>query len=193
MQTLISFTKLNLVLLCLFSFLGCSSVATEEPVNGFEQQKAEQALESFRQDERLKPFFEKAEIIAIYPHNIRAAVGVGGAYGYGLVYRGENIIGRSRVYQITFGINFGGEGYRQILFFKTEEAFQRLINDIFPEFAGQAKVTIATVGASGTPSFNEEVALFTQLKGGLLLEASVGGHHYSFKALGAYDEQFNVE
>ena len=183
MQTLIMFSKINIILLCLLCFLGCSTFSTKEPVNEFEQQKAEQALESFRQDERLNPFFEEAAIIAIYPHNIRAAVGLGGAYGNGLVYRDNNIIGRSRVYQLTFGINFGGEGYRQILFFKSEEAFEKLISDEFPEFTGQAKATIATVGVSGTPSFNEDVAMFTQLKGGLLFEASVGGHHYSFNEL----------
>ncbi len=113
-------------------------------------------------------------------------IGIGGAYGHGLVYQGNNIIGRSRVFQISFGINVGGEGYRQILFIKSEEAFENLVSG-FPEFTGQAKATLATIGASGTPSFNENVALFTQLKGGLLLEASVGAHHYSFKATESTD------
>ena len=75
--------------------------------------------------------------------------------------------------------------YRQILFFKTEEAFFKLMKEFpkFPEFSGQAKTAFVTTGISSTPSFNKEVALFTQLKGGLLLEASVGAHHYSFKML----------
>ena len=48
------------------------------------------------------------------------------------------------------------------------------------EFAGQANAAVVTAGMAATPSFNSEVALFTELKGGLLIEASVGAHRYGF-------------
>ena len=185
MQTLILFIRLAFILLCVFSLQACSSISSNYPVNEFEAQEAQNALNNFRDDERLSSFFDQAEIIIIYPTNYRVAFGVGGAYGRGLVYRLGDIIGRSRVYQLNAGAVAGGEKYRQILFFKSEAAFDKLTDGFlgFPEFAGQAKASFVTTGASSTPSFNKEVALFTQLKGGLLLEASVGAHYYSFKML----------
>ncbi len=38
-------------------------------------------------------------------------------------------------------------------------------------------------GVSKTPSYNEDVAVFTNIGGGLMLEGSIGGHRYSYKAL----------
>ena len=136
----------------------------------------------FRQDGRLAPYFEQAALVAVYPSNVRAGFGFGGAYGQGLVFRGEEVIGRTRVYQFSFGVNIGGEMYRQILFFKSEEAFERLFSGAM-EFAGQANLAVATAGSAVTPSVNQEVALFAEVQGGLLVEATVGAHHYRFTPL----------
>ncbi len=149
------------------------------PIGDFEHGKAEQARAGFMDDERLAPFFEQSKIIAVYPTNVRAGMGFGGAYGYGLVYKDGEVVGRSRMYQISVGANLGAQVYRQILFFKTEQAFESLMAGLM-EFAGQANVAVATLGMSSTPSFNNEVALFTQLQSGLLIEGSVGAHRYAY-------------
>jgi len=149
------------------------------PIGDFEHGKAEQARAGLLDDERLAPFFEQSKIIAVYPTNVRAGVGFGGAYGYGLLYKDGEIIGRSRMYQVSVGANLGAQVYRQILFFKTEQAFERLMAGLM-EFAGQANVAVGALGMSSTPSFNTEVALFTQLRSGLLIEGSVGAHRYAY-------------
>jgi lipid-binding SYLF domain-containing protein len=147
-----------------------------------ERARSDEALAKFAADERLAPFFDQAVVIAVYPSTVRAAFGFGAAYGDGLVYRDAEVIGRSRQYQLSFGVNFGGQLYRQILFFRSEEAFERLMAGAM-EFAGQANLALAGMGGSATPSFNTDVALFTQLRGGALLEGSVGGHSYTFRPL----------
>lgn len=170
-----------LALLLLLALWGCASAPKDE-VGASEERKAREALALFRQDERLAPFFAAAPLVAVYPATVRAGVGFGAAYGQGLVFRGEEVIGRTRVYQFSAGVNVGGEIYRQILFFRSEAAFERLFSGAM-EFAGQANLAVATAGSAATPSFNQEVALFTQLQGGLLLEATVGAHHYRFTPL----------
>jgi lipid-binding SYLF domain-containing protein len=138
------------------------------------------ALDEFRRDERLAPYFEGAEIIAVYPFTARAASGVGGAYGRGLVFdRSGRPIGHSRMWQISGGPQLGGQIYRQVLFFRSREAYEALGRGP-AEFAGQFNAAAAVIGVSATPSFNADVALFTQLRGGLLLEASVSAHRYDF-------------
>jgi hypothetical protein len=129
-----------------------------------------------------------AELIAVYPTSIRAGVGFGGGMGHGLVFRDGHAIGRTSMYQVSVGANVGGQVYRQILFFKSEAAFQRLMDDAM-EFAGQANLAVVTAGDSATPSFNTEVAMFTQLRSGLLVEGSVGAHGYWFRPLTASGEQ----
>ena len=164
-----------LALLLLLALSGCASTPKDE-IGASEERKAREALALFRQEERLAPFFEAAPLIAVYPVTVRAGVGFGGAYGQGLVFQGDEVIGRTRVYQFSAGVNLGGEVYRQILFFRSKAAFERLFSGAM-EFVGQANLAVATAGGAATPSFNQEVALFTELQGGLLLEATVGAHH----------------
>ena len=175
------------VLLAALFIGGCGlTPKKDDAISDYEIQSAEKALAAFRSDERLAPYFEQADLIAIYHRNIRVGVGFGGAYGYGLAYQGDTVIGRTRLYQFSAGANVGGEVYRQILFFKNKDAFDRLFSGAM-EFAGQANIALGPVGSSKTPSFNHEVALFTQLQGGLLLEASVGAHHYRFTPLSGHE------
>lgn len=140
------------------------------------------SLAAFRKEERLAPFFEAAEVIAVYPMSFRGANGVGIAYGSGLVFdRDERPIGYTRMYQLSGGPQIGAQLYRQVMFFKTREIYEQFTRARAPaEFAGQFNAALTVIGVSSTPAFNSDIALFTQLRGGLLLEASVSGHRYTF-------------
>jgi lipid-binding SYLF domain-containing protein len=138
------------------------------------------SLAQFRKEERLAPFFEAAEVFAVYPWSFRGANGVGLAYGSGMVFdRNDTPIGYTRMYQITVGPQVGAQAYRQVLFFKTREAYEKFRRSP-AEFAGQFNAAATVVGVASTPSFHSDIALFTQLRGGLLLEASFSGHRYTF-------------
>lgn len=169
------------VMLLALGAVGCSIIPERgETATEAERAAAEEALGAFAADERLEPFFSQAEFVAIYPNGIRAGFGVGGAIGHGLVFQREQVIGRTSMYQLSVGANIGGQVYRQILFFKSRASFERVMTEAM-EFAGQANLAAAGIGGASTPSFNTEVALFTQLRGGLLLEGSVGAHRYTFR------------
>lgn len=174
--------RISLVLLTA-GIAGCGVIPQRgETATQAEIAAAEEALGEFASDERLEPFFSQAEIVAVYPNGFRAGLGFGGAIGHGLVFQQGQVIGRSSMYQFSVGANVGGQFYRQVLFFKSEAAFERLMAGV-AEFAGQANLAVAQLGGAATPSFNTEVAMFTQLRGGLLLEGSVGAHRYTFRPL----------
>jgi lipid-binding SYLF domain-containing protein len=142
-----------------------------------------ESLEGFRREERLSRFFEEAEVIAVYPWSFRGASGVGVAYGSGLVFdRTDTPIGYTRMYQLSGGPQLGAQAYRQVLFFKTREVYEKFRRSP-AEFVGQLNATAAIVGFAADPSFSDDIALFTQLRGGLLLEASFSGHRYTFGAI----------
>ena len=173
---------LSLILLAA-PIAGCGVIPQRgETATQAELAAAEAALAEVASDERLEPFFSQAEIVAVYPNGFRGGFGFGGAIGHGLVFQRGQVIGRSSMYQISVGANVGGQFYRQVLFFRSQAAFERVMADVM-EFAGQANLAVAQLGGAATPSFNTEVAMFTQLRGGLLLEGSVGAHRYTFRPL----------
>ena len=53
------------------------------------------------------------------------------------------------------------------------------------EFPGEVGVAAGTWGAAASPSFNTEVALFRELRAGLLVEASVATRHYEYAPIEA--------
>jgi len=172
-------TILLMVISVLLGGCGMKPIAREE----LAEDKVSGVLKSlaqFRKEERLAPFFEAAEVFAVYPWSFRGANGVGLAYGSGMVFdRNDTPIGYTRMYQITVGPQVGAQAYRQVLFFRTREAYEKFRHSP-AEFAGQFNAAATVVGVASTPSFHSDIALFTQLRGGLLLEASFSGHRYTF-------------
>ncbi|MEH6591389.1 MAG: hypothetical protein V7746_14105 [Halioglobus sp.] len=83
---------------------------------------------------------------------VRAGSGVGGALGSGWLVENGDVTGRTTLFEFFIGPNLGA----------------------------QANAAEVTVGIGVTPSYNNEVAMFTQLRGGLLVEASVGSQRYDF-------------
>jgi hypothetical protein len=47
---------------------------------------------------------------------------VGGSYGKGQVYRGGKVTGKSTVVEGSVGLQFGGEAFSEIIFFKDKRA-----------------------------------------------------------------------
>jgi len=117
----------------------------------------------------------------IFPNIGKAGIGVGGAAGNGIAYQGETIIGSAKMKQLTVGFQLGAQKYREVIFFETQAALDRFKGNEF-EFAAQASAVAVTKGASTNVKYREGVMVFTQEKGGLMYEASVGGQKFKFIA-----------
>jgi len=127
-------------------------------------------------------YFEQAYAYAILPSVTRAAIGFGGAYGKGLVVEGDELIGTTGFWQFTSGIQAGAKNFSMILFFKDKAALENF-KMRKTQFLGQAGLTFATVGAAGTPAYNEGVAIITVTRLGLMGEFSVSGAKFDYKPL----------
>jgi lipid-binding SYLF domain-containing protein len=141
---------------------------------------ATEAKEAFlKSDQHLKTLFDNSYGYAIFPNVGKGAVGVGGAAGNGVVYEQGNMIGTAKMKQVSVGFQFGGQAYREVIFFENKEALDRFKGDNF-EFAAQVSAVAAASGASADAKYREGVLVFTQEKKGLMYEASVGGQKFSF-------------
>lgn len=177
----ITTSKAGLALLLLLSllFAGCAEWNPNEPAKA--DHAARQAIAEFKKhDPSLKTFFAKAYAYAIFPTVGKGAIGIGGAHGSGVVYRGGRMIGTTSLTQVTVGFQLGGESYSELIFFENEKALKIFKNGDL-KLSAQVSAVAATAGAAAKAGYANNVAVFTLIKGGLMYEASVGGQTFSFE------------
>jgi lipid-binding SYLF domain-containing protein len=159
----------------------CCTACVWRPVTYTEAARdaADGAIAAFRESGELQRYFEEAVAYAVFPASVRAGTGLGGAYGNGWLFEDGEVTGRVVLVEFFAGADLGAQSYRSILFFRNHAALQRFRRGRF-EFTGQANATVITAGKSLTPSYATDVAMFVQVRGGLLLEASVGAQRYDY-------------
>lgn len=144
------------------------------------EQKAQNSVKKIKNlNPKLNKFFNNAYAYAIYPTVGKAGFGIGGAYGEGVVYAKNKVVGYSKLTQLSIGFQFGGQAYSEILFFKDKSDLELFKKGNF-ELSAQASAVAITAGASVDLDYNNGVAIFTMAKGGLMYEASVGGQKFTF-------------
>lgn len=130
-------------------------------------------------DGLMKNLFDNSYAYVIFPNVGKGGIGIGGAAGNGIVYEKGNIIGKAQMTQVSIGFQFGGQAYREVIFFETAEALERFKSDNL-EFSAQASAVAVTAGASANVKYADGVMIFTQQKGGLMYEASIGGQKFDY-------------
>ena len=165
------------------------------------------AIENFR-GAGAGDFIDDSYGYAVFPSIGKGGIGIGGAHGKGEVFRGGKKVGKTKMSQITYGLQLGGQVYSQMIFFRDERAFDDFTSGNF-EFGAQATAVALTAGAqastssggggntsSGTDADSSKVnasdkqydgrsgmATFTIAKGGLMYEATLGGQKFKYEPL----------
>ena len=108
-------------------------------------------------------------------------MGVGGASGGGILYEKSTTVGKAQLTQVTIGFQLGGQSYREVVFFQDKETLSRFKENKI-ELSAQVSAVAAKSGASGNAKYTDGILIFTQQKGGLMYEASVGGQKFKYTA-----------
>jgi lipid-binding SYLF domain-containing protein len=135
--------------------------------------------EFIKMDGLMQSLFDNSYGYVIFPNVGKGGIGVGGAAGNGIVYENGKAIGSAKMKQVSVGFQFGGQAYREVIFFENKTALDRFKQNKF-EFSAQASAVAATAGASANVKYRDGVMIFTQQKGGLMYEASIGGQKFSY-------------
>jgi lipid-binding SYLF domain-containing protein len=133
-------------------------------------------------DPGLQAWVDNAYGYAVFPSVGKGGFWVGGSYGHGIVFELGEPIGSTRIIQGTLGAQIGAQSFAQIIFFEDEVALRNFQRGNF-EFSAQATAVAVTAGAAATSSYDGGVAVFIMTKGGLMVEASVGGQKFTYEAL----------
>lgn len=133
-------------------------------------------------DASMANLFKNSYGYVIFPNVGKGAIGVGGAAGKGAVYEKGKLIGTAQMVQVAAGATVGGQAYREVIFFENRDALDRFTGNKV-EFSAQTSAIAAKSGASANVNYRNGVVVFSQEKGGLMLEASLGGQKFTYKAL----------
>jgi lipid-binding SYLF domain-containing protein len=132
-------------------------------------------------DPKMQRFFDSAVAYVIIPTVGKGGVGIGGAYGQGLLYEGGTHTAEVSLSQLTIGFQWGGQAYSEFIFFEDAEALADFKKGNY-ELGAQVSAVAVTLGASADASYSSGVAIFTLAKGGLMYEATVGGQKFKVES-----------
>ncbi|HMB59043.1 MAG TPA: YSC84-related protein [Xanthomonadales bacterium] len=167
------------------SLLFCAGqlMAWEPDPNDKKQLEVQAAILDIKaKDPGIEAWFEGAAGYAVFPKVGKGGFVVGGAYGSGLVIAGEKVVGKTTISQVTVGFQIGGQAYAEFIFFRDEVALESFKRGNF-EVGAQASAVVAKAGASADAAYNKGVAIFTNISGGVMAEASVGGQKFTYEAI----------
>lgn len=177
---------LTLAAAAMLPLAGCQSEYKESGGQSLDQQRvgligeARETAEAFRQkDPSLSRFFDSSVGYVVIPKVSKGAVGVGAARGEGVLFQGDQIPGYVDLTQGSIGLQLGGQTYSEIIFFENERVLRELKSSNF-EFQAQASAVAAEDGVAATRDYDNGVAVFTMVRGGLMFEAAIGGQQFDY-------------
>lgn len=175
-------TRTALLLLSLMICASAHAEWTADPANKKQMASANAIAQIKERIPRSQPFFEDAYGMAVFPSVTRFGFGFGGAVGRGFVIEGETIIGTTRFWQFTSGIQAGVRNFSMVVLFKDKEAL-----DAYKlgkaQFMGQSGLAVANKGIAGTPSFSDGVAIFTVTRMAVMGEFTISGAKMTYRPL----------
>lgn len=183
MKTIISIERFKALILLagfLFSVSAFSQSSSKKKKIIEDAQTAKAAF--IKADGLMSNLFAGSYGYVIFPNVGKGGIGVGGAAGNGAVYENGVLIGTAKMTQATIGFQWGGQAYREVIFFENKKTLDNFKENKF-EFSAQASAVAVTAGASGNAKYKNGVMIFTQTKGGLMYEASVGGQKFQFSKI----------
>jgi lipid-binding SYLF domain-containing protein len=166
--------------------------------------KCAETLKLFENAGESASFFKKSYGYAVFPTIGKAGLGIGGAHGSGCVYQQGKQVGTAKMNQLSIGWQAGAQGYSLLVFLEDERAFKEFTSGEF-EFGAKASAVAITAGASAGAStsgtsagasggkkdattatlsgYENGMASFSIVKGGLMYEAALGGAKFKYDPL----------
>jgi lipid-binding SYLF domain-containing protein len=150
MSTTLSVAAIFLTTVLLVS---CGTAPTTTTAKGELTQKAMTEREEWNKlDPGLEALAKKSEGYAFFPEIIKGGLGVGGAYGRGVVYAQNQPTGYADVTQGSVGLQAGGQTYSELIVFENKAAMDRFKKNQI-DFGANASAIIAKTGAAANARF----------------------------------------
>jgi len=175
--------KANLMIvfvLILVTLPGCSTAPKRAESRAVLASEVRETIAVFKEkDPSIQTFFENSYGYAVLPKIFKGGFWIGGAYGKGEVYEQGKKVGFCDMSQATLGFTFGGEYFREIIFFRQKQDLDRFrIGDF--TFSAQVTGVALKAGAAAKADYKGGMAVFVATDKGLMVDASLGGQKFNY-------------
>jgi len=177
MKDLKNLSKLGLIMLFI-AFTSCGPGKSGN-ADDLMQDVMEAKTAMSQANENVEELFNSSVGYAVFPNVGKGAYIIGGASGNGVVYENGTMVGYSNLKQVDVGLQIGGKAYREVLFFKTQEALDDFKDGEY-ELSGNATAVIIEKGKSKTIKFQDGIGVATMPKAGAMVGVSVAGQRFGF-------------
>ena len=169
-------------MITLLALTGCATAPrSAEGKSNIQKEAAVALAKAQANDPSFTKTLHEAYGYAVFPSVGKGAIGIGGAYGKGVLYQQGTAIGYCDITQASIGFQLGGQSYTEMIVFTTKEAIDNFKTGNFA-FDAQATAVALKAGASANAKYSDGVAVFTMDEAGLMYEASVGGQKFHYQA-----------
>lgn len=174
-------------LMCLSILLsiigGCSTVPESREAKTVLSAEVQEAVAVMKaKDPSINRFFEKSYGYAVLPKVFKGALLVGGAHGKGEVFEQGKRVGYCSMSQATLGFSFGGEYFREIIFFRDKDDLDIFKTDEYT-FSAQVTGVALSAGAAANTDYRAGMAVFITPDTGLMVDVSLGGQKFRYVPL----------
>jgi lipid-binding SYLF domain-containing protein len=161
---------------------GCSTAPKSEESKSVLSAQVTEAVSVFKaKDPTIETFFAKSYGYAVLPKVFKGGFWIGGASGQGEVFEQNKMVGYCRMSQATLGFSFGGEYFREIIFFRDKEDLDKFKTEDFT-FSAQVTGVALDIGAAAKADYKSGMAVFMLTDVGLMVDASLGGQKFTYTA-----------
>ncbi len=159
---------------------GCSTVPDTAERRAVLKAEVREAIEIFKdKDPTIETFFKNSYGYAVLPKVFKGGIWLSGAGGQGEVFEKGKMVGYCKMSQATLGFSFGGEFFREIIFFRTKEDLRKFKAGEYA-FSAQATAVALSVGAAAKADYKDGVAVFALTDAGLMVDFSLGGQKFNY-------------
>ena len=115
----------------------------------------------------------------MFPRIVKGGLGVGAAYGRGVVYEEGEHIGYADLSHASLGLQVGGQTYQVLVVFDDKAALERFKRGPL-DFSADASGVVLETGYVANVRFVEGVTVFAKPIGGAMGEATLGAQRFTF-------------
>jgi lipid-binding SYLF domain-containing protein len=160
--------------------VGCTTAPPSQESRNELIERAKATMKEMGQvDPGVEPLARKGHGYALFPEVTKGGLGLGGAYGRGVVYEQGQHVGYADLMLGSFGLQAGGQIYSELIVFESKAALDRFKQGRI-DFAADATAIIAKKGAAVNARFVDGVAVIVRPIEGAMAEAAVAGQQFRY-------------
>ena len=163
---------------------GCATAPERAGSKAVLSAEVQDAIAVFKaRDPSIDRFFTQSYGYTVFPKVFKGGFFIGGAFGRGEAFEQGRLVGYSSLSQATFGFSFGGEYFREIVFFRQKPDLEKFKIEKYA-FAAQATGVAISEGVAAKADYKDGMAVFIMADKGLMVDASLGGQKFKYVSAG---------